>query len=129
MILRRFYDDRLAQASYLIGCKQAGEASVIDPNRDVEQYLEAARAEGVRITNVTETHIHADFVSGTRELAARTGAAVWLSAEGGPDWQYGFQDDANVRLLRNGDRFQVGGLTIDVEHSPGHTPEHLIFFI
>jgi hydroxyacylglutathione hydrolase len=129
MILRRFYDDRLAQASYLIGCKQAGEAIVIDPNRDVEQYLEAARAEHVRITNVTETHIHADFVSGTRELAARTGATVWLSAEGGRDWQYGFQDDANVRLLHDGDRFEVGSIAIEVEHTPGHTPEHLIFFV
>jgi hydroxyacylglutathione hydrolase len=129
MILQRFYDDRLAQASYLIGCKQAGEAIVIDANRDVEPYLAAARAERVRITHVTETHIHADFVSGTRELAARTGATVWLSAEGGPDWQYGFQDDANVQLLHDGDRFEVGSIVVDVEHTPGHTPEHLIFFI
>ncbi len=83
MLVRRFYDARLAQASYLIGCQQSGEAIVIDPARDIAQYVDAAREEGVRITHVTETHIHADFVSGTRELAAATGARKVLSAEGG----------------------------------------------
>ena len=76
MLVRRFYDDRLAQASYLIGCQRLGEAIVIDPPRDVGPIIAAARAEGMRITRVTETHIHADFVSGARELAAATGAEV-----------------------------------------------------
>ena len=66
MLVRRFYDDRLAQASYLIGCQRTGEAIVIDPPRDVAPLIEAARVEGVYITRVTETHIHADFVSGAR---------------------------------------------------------------
>ena len=129
MILKRFYDEKLAQASYLIGCAATGEALVVDPNRAVEQYITAAQAERVRITHVTETHIHADFVSGTRELAARTGATMFLSAEGGKDWQYGFASDPKVVLLRDGDHFQVGNIKIDVWHTPGHTPEHIIFFV
>jgi hydroxyacylglutathione hydrolase len=69
MFLKRFYDESLAQASYLIGCAATGEAIVVDPNRDVQPYLDAAKAEKLRITHVTETHIHADFVSGARGLA------------------------------------------------------------
>ena len=129
MILKRFYDEKLAQASYLLGCSVTGQALVIDPNRDVEPYMKAAAAERVRITHVTETHIHADFVSGTRELAARTGATMLLSAEGGPDWQYGFRGDKDVQLLHDGDRFAVGNIKIEVRHTPGHTPEHIIFFV
>ncbi len=80
MILKRLYDDGLAQASYLIGCAATGEAIVIDPNRDIGQYLDAARSEGVSVTHVTETHIHADFLSGSRELAQVAGAQLFLSA-------------------------------------------------
>ena len=90
VLIKRFYHDGLAQASYLIGCQKTGEALVIDPNRDAEQYIAAASREGVRITHVTETHIHADYLSGSRELAERSGARLFLSAEGGTDWQYGF---------------------------------------
>ncbi len=129
MLLKRFYDDRLAQASFLVGCQATGEAIVIDPNRDVEQYLAAAKAEGLHITHVTETHIHADFVSGSRELASRAGATLLLSAEGGSDWQYRFAADAGATLLRDGDSFMVGNLRFDVMHTPGHTPEHLTFIV
>jgi hydroxyacylglutathione hydrolase len=129
MLLKRFYDDRLAQASFLVGCQATGEAIVIDPNRDAEQYIAAARAEGLRLTHVTETHIHADFVSGSRELASRTGASLLLSGEGGPDWQYGFAKDAGATLLHDGDSFMVGNLRFDVMHTPGHTPEHLTFIV
>ena len=86
MFVQRFFEPTLAQTSYLIGCAEAREAIVIDPNRDIEQYLREAQAEGARIRHVTETHIHADFVSGSRELAARAGATLYLSDEGGPDW-------------------------------------------
>ena len=79
MIFQRFFDDKLAQASYLIGCVATGEAVVIDANRDVEPYVRAAEHEGLRIVAVTETHIHADYLSGSRELAARTGAQLHLS--------------------------------------------------
>lgn len=129
MLLKRFYDAKLAQASYLVGCQATGHAIVVDPSRDVEQYVNAAAAEGVRITHVTETHIHADFVSGSRELASRTGARLLLSDEGGPDWQYAFAREAGATLLRNGASFMVGNIKLDALHTPGHTPEHLSFMI
>ncbi len=129
MLLKRFYDTNLAQASYLIGCAATGEALVVDANRDVEEYIRAATAEGLRVTHVTETHIHADFVSGSRELAQRTGAQLLLSDEGGADWHYAFAADAGATLLHDGDTFMVGNLKFDVLHTPGHTPEHLSFLV
>lgn len=129
MFLRRFYDDGLAQASWMIGCQKTGDAIVIDANRDIGQYLETADAEKLRITQVTETHIHADYVSGSRELARATGATLLLSAEGGPEWQYAFAAADGARLLRDGDRIKVGNIRIEVMHTPGHTPEHLSFLV
>src|SRR4029434_8174858 len=129
MIIRRLFEPKLAQTSYLIGCLEHREAIVIDPNRDAEQYLKVAEAEGVRIAHVTETHIHADYLSGSRELAARTGATLYLSDEGGDSWKYEFADQPGVRRLRNGDRITVGNILIDVVHTPGHTPEHLTFLV
>lgn len=129
MIVKRFYDEKLAQASYLIGCASTGEALVVDANRDVEQYLKAAEAEGVRITHVSETHIHADYVSGSRELAHRTGAQLYLSDEGDADWQYAFAAEAGATLIRDGDQFRVGNIRIDVVHTPGHTPEHISLLV
>ena len=128
MLLRRFYDDTLAQASYLIGCQRTGDAIVVDPNRDAEQYLAAARSEGVRIAHVTETHIHADFVSGARELARRAGAQLLLSDCGAPDWRYAFAGEG-ATLLRDGDTISVGNVRLDVMHTPGHTPEHIAFVV
>src|SRR5918995_7096010 len=96
MLLKRFYDPKLAQASYLVGCTNSGEALVVDPNRHVTPYLESAEVDGLRIAHVTETHIHADFVSGARELAHRTKARLYLSAAGGHDWQYDFAASAGA---------------------------------
>lgn len=129
MILKRFYDDKLAQTSYLIGCAATGEALVVDANRDADQYIEAAEADAVRITHVTETHIHADYVSGTRELAARTGAKMYLSDEGGAAWKYAYASDENAVLLKDGAEFRVGNIVIEAVHTPGHTPEHLSFLV
>lgn len=129
MLLLRFYDEGLAQASYLIGCQTTGEALIVDPNRDIEQYIAAAEAEGLRIAHVTETHIHADFVSGSRELAQRTGATLYLSDEGAPDWRYAFAAQAKAVPLEDGARFQVGRVAIEALHTPGHTPEHLVFLV
>jgi hydroxyacylglutathione hydrolase len=129
MILKRFYDEKLAQASYLVGCAATGEALVVDPNRDVEQFIDAAEAEGLRVTHITETHIHADYISGARELAERTGARLYLSDEGGEEWKYAFAADYDAVLLRDGSRFHVGNVRIDVLHTPGHTPEHLSFVV
>lgn len=129
MILKRYYDEKLAQASYLVGCAATGEALVVDPNRDVQQYIDAAAAEGLRLTHVTETHIHADFVSGTNELVAATGARAYLSDEGGPDWQYAFADSIGAVLLKDGSEFSVGNIRVKAVHTPGHTPEHMSFVI
>ncbi len=129
MILKRFFDEKLAQASYLVGCGATGQALVVDPNRRAEQFLETAAREGLSITHVTETHIHADFVSGSRELAARSGARLHLSDEGGEGWRYAFAAEAGATLLKEGSSFQVGNIRIDVLHTPGHTPEHLTFLV
>jgi hydroxyacylglutathione hydrolase len=129
MLLKRFYDDGLAQASYMVGAETTGEALVIDPLRDLEPYLTAAAAEELRITHVTETHIHADFLSGARDLVRQTGARLLLSAEGDADWQYRIGAKERAELLRDGDTFAVGEISIEARHMPGHTPEHLVFFV
>ena len=129
MIVKRLFEPKLAQTSYLIGCLEHREAIVIDPNRDAEQYLKLAESEGVRIAHVTETHIHADYLSGSRELAARTGATLYVSDEGDASWKYLFADEPGVKKIRNGDRITVGNVLIDVLHTPGHTPEHLTFLV
>jgi len=129
ILLRQIYHDGLAQASYLIGCQATGEALVIDPNRNIEQYLAAARRAGLRITAVTETHIHADYVSGARELAQRTGARLYLSDMGPAEWKYAYAQDAGATVLRDGDRFKVGNVRLEVLHTPGHTPEHMAFLV
>jgi len=129
MLFRRFYDDQLAQASYLIGCQRSGEAVVVDPNRDAWMYLAAAEAEGVTIAAVTETHIHADFVSGARELSALTGARMFLSNAGPVDWKYGFSDEGRATPLDHGDRIELGSVILQAVHTPGHTPEHLCFLV
>ncbi len=129
MLLRYFYDDRLAQASYMVGCARTGEALVVDPMRHIQPYLDMAKKEGLHITHITETHIHADFVSGARELAAATGAQIHLSDMGPAEWKYAYADDPHVILVRDGDSFKVGNIKIDVLHTPGHTPEHLSFMV
>lgn len=129
MLLKRFYHEGLAQASYLIGCQQTGTALVVDANRDVRAYVEAASQEGLRITHVTETHIHADYLSGSRELARLSGAQLLLSADGGEDWQYAFAASDGARLLHDGDSLMIGNVRIEVVHTPGHTPEHLVFVV
>jgi hydroxyacylglutathione hydrolase len=127
MIFHRFFDEKLAQASYLIGCVATGEAVVIDANRDVEPYVRTAEREGLRIVAVTETHIHADYLSGSRELAARTGAQLHLSDCGPAEWKYGYAASDKVRLLKEGNELVVGNVRLRAIHTPGHTPEHLSF--
>ncbi len=129
MLLHRIWDPKLAQASYVIGCPEAQEALIIDATRDVDQYLALAASLNLRVTHVTETHIHADFVSGSRELAARAKAKLYLSDEGGDDWRYAYAATDGATLLHDGDRFDVGQVSIGVLHTPGHTPEHLTFLV
>lgn len=125
MYFQHIYDKSLAQGSYFIGCQQAGVAAVIDPKRDVDTYLEIAQEQKMKITHILETHIHADFLSGSRELAALTGAKMYLSDEGGPEWQYEFDHVG----LRDGSRILVGNLELVVLHTPGHTPESISFLL
>ena len=129
MFIKRFFEPKLAQTSYMIGCLAAKECIVIDPNRDAEQYVKAAEAEGTRIAHITETHIHADYLSGSRELAARTSATLYVSDEGDAAWKYAFAGERGVKPIRSGDRITLGNVTLDVLHTPGHTPEHLTFLV
>lgn len=129
MLLRRFYDDKLAQASYMVGCQATGEALVVDPNRDVDTYLSAAEEEGMVIRWVSETHIHADYLSGSRELAARTGAQLLLSGDAPPEWQYAFAEADGARVVHDGDELALGNVRVRIMHTPGHTPEHISFMI
>src|SRR5690625_3847476 len=125
MFFEHIYDKSLAQSSYLIGCQVAKEAIVIDPKRDIDTYLEIAKNNKLSITHITETHIHADFLSGSRELATVTGAELYLSDEGGEDWQYEFPHIG----LKEGNTIKVGNLTLKVMHTPGHTPESISFVL
>lgn len=125
MFFQHVYDKTLAQASYVIGCQAAGVAAVIDPRRDVDVYLDIAKANKFKITHIFETHIHADFLSGSRELTELTGAQLYLSDEGGADWQYQFPHTG----LKDGHEVMVGNLKIKVLHTPGHTPEHISFLL
>ena len=115
MYFKQFYLDCLAQASYMIGSE--GEAAVVDPRRDVDLYLETARAEGLTIKYVIETHLHADFVSGHRELAERTGATIAIGAAAGAEFEH--------RGLREGDELSVGRVRLRILETPGHTPESI----
>ncbi|PYQ06048.1 MAG: MBL fold metallo-hydrolase [Acidobacteria bacterium] len=119
MYFKQFYLGCLAHASYLIGSE--GEAAVVDPRRDVEEYLAEAEAQGLRIRYVVETHLHADFVSGHRELAERTGATV----------VFGAQARAAVphRPVRDGDELRVGAVVLRFLETPGHTPESVSILV
>jgi len=134
MFLRMVYDDKLAEAAYLIGCQKTGEAIVIDPQRDVDRYETLAAANGLQIVAVAETHIHADFLSGARELAEK-GVKVYLSDEGDADWKYQWLNMKNGggsyahQLLKDGDTFKVGNIDFKAVHTPGHTPEHLSYMV
>lgn len=129
MLLKYFYDPALAHASYLVGCQKTKSAVVVDPGRDVQQYLDAAKREGVRITAVAETHIHADYVSGARELADRIDAKLYVSDEGPQEWKYQFLESYQHELLHDGDEFKIGNIRFEVMHTPGHTPESISFVV
>ena len=122
LIFERIQTEGIAALSYLIGDEAPGIAAVIDPRPDVEIYIQLARERKVAITHVFETHIHADLVSGARELAAQVGKAeVYASIEGGG--KYGFE----MKPIRDGDRFEFGNLVLIARHTPGHTPEHMSY--
>ncbi|HXT20006.1 MAG TPA: MBL fold metallo-hydrolase, partial [Thermoanaerobaculia bacterium] len=126
MLIERFEDRGLAQYSYAVGDEVAGRVAIVDPRRDVDVYVDWAAERGFAITDVLETHIHADFASGARELALRTGATLRLSA---------YDDGERYEvlhahgLLREGDSVQLGAVRLEALHTPGHTPEHLTYLL
>src|ERR1700693_4837985 len=113
MYFRQFYLGCLAQASYMIGSK--GEAAVVDPRRDVEAYIDEAAKEGLTIRHVIETHLHADFVSGHREMARRTGAKIYFGYKAQPMF-------AHVAVNER-DQIRMGTVVLRFLETPGHTPE------
>jgi len=119
MYFKQFYLSCLAHASYLIGSE--GEAAVVDPQRDVDQYVDEAAAQGLQIKYIIETHLHADFVSGHRELAARTGAEIVFGREAGASFQH--------RAVKDGDELQLGQVTLRILETPGHTPESICVLV
>lgn len=124
MKIERFEVEGLAQYSYVVS--DGGEAVVVDAIRDVERYLTYAAREGLKITAVLETHIHADFAAGSCELIARTGATLAVSAyDAGERYVYAMPH----RALREGDAVRVGNAFLRAMHTPGHTPEHLSFLL
>lgn len=129
MLLKYFYDEKLAHASYLVGCQRAKEAVIVDPGRDIEQYLAMAEKEDLKIVAVAETHIHADYVSGARELADRISAKLYVSDEGPAEWKYLYLDGYDAMPLHDGDHFMIGNIRFDVLHTPGHTPESISFML
>lgn len=117
LVFKDFYTDGIAQLSYLVGDDAAGVAAIIDPRRDIDIYVEEAATRGLRLIYAIETHIHADFASGTHELVARTGVEI-VGGEG----DYGF----SLRQMKDGEELLLGELTLRAVHTPGHTPEHVI---
>ena len=130
MLVRQIVDPALAQYAYLIGCPRTGEAIVIDPERDIDRYEALAARHKLRIVAAADTHIHADYLSGLREFAAK-GVMVYASGEGGADWSYEWLTGSTYphRLVTHGDRFRVGNVELQVLHTPGHTPEHVVYTV
>lgn len=131
MFLRQIFDPELAQYAYILGCQRTGEALVIDPERDIDRYVDIANEEGLRIVAATETHIHADFLSGLREFAEQHQVKLYLSDEGDADWKYRWAEgsDYDVHFLRDNDEFMIGNIRVQALHTPGHTPEHISFLV
>src|SRR6476660_74963 len=119
MYFKQFYLACLAHASYLIGSD--GEAAVVDPQRDVDEYLEEADAQGFKIKYVIETHLHADFVSGHQEIAARTGAQIIFGAKAGASFEH--------RAVKDGEELTMGSVVLRFLETPGHTPEGICVLV
>src|SRR5436190_24002505 len=119
MYFKQFYLGCLAHASYLIASE--GEGAVVDPQRDVDHYIEEAAAHNLRIKYVIETHLHADFVSGHRELAARSGAQIIFGRRAKATIQH--------HAVKNGDELIIGRVKLRVLETPGHTPEGICILV
>lgn len=129
MFFRSFTDEKLAHYSYLIGCQQTGEAVIIDPPRHFDHILAVAKKEGLEVIAAADTHIHADYVSGVRQLAIEHGVKLYLSDEGDENWKYDFPKGIDIELVKDGDVFTIGNVDFEVIHTPGHTPESISFIL
>jgi len=124
LVFKTIQTEGIAELSYLIGDDDEGVAAIFDPRADIDVYIDMAREAGVAITHIFETHIHADLVSGSRELCARVESAkIYNSSEGGAE--YGFDREK----VNDGDRFEFGEVLVTARHTPGHTPEHLSYLL
>ena len=124
LVFKTIQTEGIAELSYLIGDDDEGVAAVFDPRPDCDVYVDMARETGLAITHIFETHIHADLVSGSRELCARVESAkIFASNEGGAE--YGFEHEK----VNDGDRFTFGELLVIARHTPGHTPEHMSYLL
>ena len=121
LLFKQYYLGCLSQASYLVGDRSTGRAVVVDPQRDIAQYLADAATEGVVIERVIETHVHADFLSGHLELAAATGARIAFGAAA--------QVEFPIDRLDDGERLSLGEVELEIRHTPGHTPESICIVI
>ena len=121
MYSQQFFIDGLGCASYIVGCEAKGVAAIIDPDRDVRKYLDAAASRGLTITHIIETHLHADHVSGNSDLAARTGAKIYVHEASGAEFPH--------QAVRDGDVLELGNLRLKVMHTPGHTPESITLLV
>src|ERR1044071_9494212 len=119
MYFKQFYLACLAHASYLIGSE--GEGAVVDPQRDVDEYLAEAEAQGLQIKYVIEKHLHADFVSGHQEIAARTGAQIVFGEKAGAEFEH--------RAVSEGEEIKIGSVTLQFIETPGHTPEGICVLV
>lgn len=121
MYLEQFFVEGLGCASYLVGCEGAGVAAVIDPDRDVQKYLDAADTRGMRITHIIETHLHADHVSGNTDLAVRAGATIYVHEAAQAEFPH--------HALKGGDIIRLGNVELRVRFTPGHTPESITLLV
>ncbi|MFT3894201.1 MAG: MBL fold metallo-hydrolase [Anaerolineales bacterium] len=121
MFTQQFFVEGLGCASYLVGCEAKGVAAVVDPDREIQKYLEVAASRGLKITHIIETHLHADHVSGNTDLAARTGADIYVHESSGAEFAH--------KPLKHDDVLELGNIRLKVLHTPGHTPESMTLLI
>jgi hydroxyacylglutathione hydrolase len=130
MFFQQVFEQNLAQYSYLIGCQATGDAIVIDPMRDIDRYRDLAAREGLEVVAAAETHIHADYLTGLREFA-ENGVHVYASDEGTVEWKYEWLRGSNYKFtfVNDDDQFSIGNIQFLVQHTPGHTPEHVSYLV
>jgi hydroxyacylglutathione hydrolase len=121
MFTQQFFVEGLGCASYIVGCEAKGIAAVVDPDREVQKYLDVASSRGLTITHIIETHLHADHVSGNTDLAARTGADIYVHEASGAEYPH--------KVLKHNDVIELGNIRIRALHTPGHTPESITLLV